>query len=259
MPGRCTDKRGAYGLDLVRTEVDLAARPGSRLTSMNVDIRHSPSFALARLTLAGGEKVRVESGAMALHSAGLELEAKLQGGLMKSLKRSVLGGESLFVSNYTAPSAGGWVEVAPSLPGDVFTVQVSGTYILTRGSFLASSDGLQLDTKWGGFSNLVGGEGGFLVHVTGTGTLVGSCYGALDRHTLAAGESLTVDSGHLVSYTEGITISARRAAKGGLVQSMKSGEDLVFDVTGPGEVATQSRNPNEFVSWLIPKLPFSRT
>jgi uncharacterized protein (TIGR00266 family) len=226
---------------------------------MNVAIRHTPSFAVARLTLAGGEKARVESGAMAAHSAGMSLEAKMQGGLMKSLKRSVLGGESLFVSNYTAPEAGGWVDVAPRLPGDAFTIEVDGAYILTRGSFLASSDGLELDTKWGGFGNLAGGEGGFLVHVTGTGTLVGSCYGALDRLTLAAGESITVDSGHLVSYTNTVTMQARRAAAGGLMQSAKSGEGLVYDVTGPGEVIVQSRNPQELVTWLTGQLPFSRT
>lgn len=226
---------------------------------MNVDIRHSPSFAIARLTMAGGEKARVEAGAMAAHSAGMALEAKMQGGLMKSLKRSVLGGESLFVSNYTAPDGGGWVDVAPRLPGDVFTVEVSGAYILTRGSFLASSDGLELDTKWGGFGNLAGGEGGFLVHVTGTGTLVGSCYGALDRLTLAAGESLTVDSGHMVSYSDSVTVQSRRAASGGFVQSAKSGENIVYDVSGPGEVITQSRNPHELITWLTSELPFSRS
>ena len=94
--------------------------------------------------------------------------------------------------------------------------------------------------------------------MTGTGTLVGSCYGALDRRMLAPGETITVDSGHLVSYDEGIQISARKAAKG-LVRTGKTGEDLVFDVTGPGEVTTQSRNPDEFVEWIIPLLPFSRS
>jgi len=67
---------------------------------------------------------------------------------------------------------------------------------------------------------------------------------------------MDVDIRHSPSFA--ITFSARRAAKGGLVQSLKSGENLVFDITRPGEVATQSRNPDEFVSWLIPKLPFSR-
>jgi uncharacterized protein (TIGR00266 family) len=188
----------------------------------------------------------------------MHLDAAMQGGLMKSLRRSVLGGESLFVSTYTAPAGGGWVDVAPRLPGDVFSVEVDGTYILTRGAFLACTAELELDTKWGGFGNLLGGEGGFLVHMTGTGTLVGSCYGALDRRMLAPGETITVDSGHLVSYDEGIAITARKAAKG-LVRTGKTGEDLVFDVTGPGEVTTQSRNPDEFVEWIIPLLPFSRS
>src|SRR3954463_4886231 len=124
---------------------------------MRVEIRHSPSFALGRLTLAGGEVARVESGAMAAHSAGVHLDAKMEGGLMKSLKRSVLGGESLFVSTFTAPAEGGWIDVAPRLPGDVFTKQVEGSYVLTRGSYLASEATLEVDTKWGGFGNLVGG------------------------------------------------------------------------------------------------------
>ena len=79
---------------------------------MNTEIRHNPGFAIARCTLAGGEQLRAESGAMAATSAGVEVEAKVQGGLMKGLKRSVLGGESLFMTTLTAPSGGGWVDVA---------------------------------------------------------------------------------------------------------------------------------------------------
>jgi uncharacterized protein (TIGR00266 family) len=221
---------------------------------MQTEIRHSPAFALARLTLAGGEEVRVQSGAMAAHSAGVELEAKMEGGLMKSLKRSVLGGESLFMSKYTAPSQGGWVEVAATLPGDAFTVEVAGEYILTRGAYLASSTTLEIDTKWGGFGNLAGGEGGFLVHITGNGTLVAACYGAIDRRQLAAGETITVDSGHLVAYSTGVTMASRKAGKS-LMGSFKSGENLVFDLSGPGEVITQSRNPRDLESWIISVVP----
>lgn len=221
---------------------------------MQTEIRHSPSFALARLTLAGGEEVRVQSGAMAAHSAGVELEAKMEGGLMKSLKRSVLGGESLFMSKYTAPSQGGWVEVAATLPGDAFSVEVAGEYVLTRGAYLASSTTLEIDTKWGGFGNLAGGEGGFLLHVTGNGTLIAACYGAIDRRQLAAGETITVDSGHLVAFTPGIAMSSRKAGKS-IMGSLKSGENLVFDLTGPGEVITQSRNPRDLESWIISVVP----
>ena len=35
-----------------------------------------------------------------------------------------------------------------------------------------------------------------------------------------------------------------------MVQSIKSGEGLVFDFVGPGRVTTQTRNPNEFLGWI---------
>ena len=41
---------------------------------------------------------------------------------MKGLKRSVLGGESLFMTTLTAPQSGGWVDVAANLPGDAMVM-----------------------------------------------------------------------------------------------------------------------------------------
>jgi uncharacterized protein (TIGR00266 family) len=225
---------------------------------MDVQIRHSPSFAVVRCVLSGGETMRAESGAMMATSDGVTIEASMQGGLMKSLKRSVLGGESLFITTYTAPAQGGWVDCAARLPGDAMQVSLNGSRSLNiqRGSYLCSESTIEIDTKWGGFKNLFGGEGGFLIHASGTGEVVGSCYGALDRITLAAGEKLTVDSGHMVAYDEGVEMTLRRAS--GSLASMKSGEGLVFDFTGPGEVMVQTRNPGELISWLTTVLPFSR-
>ena len=73
---------------------------------MQVQVRHQPSFAVARCLLAPGEPLRVESGAMLATSWGVQLEASVQGGLLKGLKRAALGGESLFVTTYTAPQGG---------------------------------------------------------------------------------------------------------------------------------------------------------
>ena len=63
----------------------------------------APPIGVARLTLGPNEPVRVEAGAMMAMSAGVTLAAKAEGGIMKSLKRAALGGESFFVSTYTAP------------------------------------------------------------------------------------------------------------------------------------------------------------
>ena len=137
---------------------------------MNVDVRHDPSFAVARVHLEPAEQLRAESGAMMATSEGVTLQASTQGGVLKGLKRSFLGGESLFITTFTAPGAGGWVDVAHHLAGDIVVRELTpeAPISITKGCWLASSAGVDLDTKWGGFKNLFGGEGGFLVHAGGT-------------------------------------------------------------------------------------------
>lgn len=224
---------------------------------MNIEIRHAPAFAVARAILSPGESIKAESGAMMATSAGVAVESKIEGGLMKGLKRSVLGGESLFMTTLTAPPEGGWVDCAARLPGDAMVLDVDGAYNLTRGSWLCNESSITIDTKWGGFKNLAGGEGGFFVHASGQGKVALACYGAVERVPLAAGESIVVDSGHLVAFSADVQYSTRKVTTG-LVQTLKSGEGLVLDFSGPGEIYVQSRNPHEFIAWLTNVLPFSR-
>ncbi|KUL36946.1 hypothetical protein ADL22_23720 [Streptomyces sp. NRRL F-4489] len=224
---------------------------------MQTEVRHAPSFAVARVHLAGGESFRAESGAMMATSAGIAVEAKTEGGLIKGLKRSVLGGESLFMTRFTAGHEGGWVDLAARLPGDVTGIEVNGVVNLARGAWLCSSEGVEIDTKWGGFRNLAGGEGGFLVRAEGNGSVLASCYGALDLVELADGETMVLDSGHMVAFSDGLTYTTRKVTRG-LMQTLKTGEGLVFEFTGPGRLWTQSRNPSELITWLTTKLPFSR-
>lgn len=227
---------------------------------MRVEVRHSPSFAVARLHLDAGEQARAESGAMALMSFGMIVEAQMQGGFMKSLKRSALGGESMFVTTYTAPAQyTGWVDVAANLPGDLAVIDVAPqrALVLTKGSWLASPTTITIETKWGGSSMLFGGEGGFVVRMEGHGQVIASAYGALDLVELPEGQGFTIDTGHLVAYDDGMNVQVRKVAKG-WIQSAKSGEALVMDIQGPGRVWTQSRNPSGLVDWLTQALPFTR-
>ncbi|MGA1345920.1 MAG: TIGR00266 family protein [Ilumatobacteraceae bacterium] len=219
---------------------------------MDITTRHTPAYGVARLTLAGGETVRVESGAMMAMSSGVGLSAKAEGGIMKSLKRAALGGESFFISTYTAPAQGGFVDVAARLPGDITsqTVGAGAGLFISKGSWIANESSVEVDTQWGGFKNLFGSEGGFILRVGGQGQVVFACYGALEVWNLEAGQHFTVDTGHMVAYEESVTMQIRQAAGGGLVQTFKSGEGLVFDFTGPGRVWTQTRNPNEMLGWI---------
>jgi uncharacterized protein (TIGR00266 family) len=226
---------------------------------MDISIRHNPAFAVARATLAPNEAIRVESGAMLATSGDITFEAKMQGGLMGSLKRAALGGESLFMTTFTAGPNGGWVDCAANLPGDAAVRTITGEAGLniSRGSYLCSESTVQIDTKWGGFKNLFGSEGGFLIHASGVGEVVVACFGALEKVILAPGERYVLDTGHMVAYDPGVQMTLRKASSG-IVQTMKSGEGLVFEFTGPGEVWTQTRNPSALVSWLTTVLPFSR-
>jgi uncharacterized protein (TIGR00266 family) len=225
---------------------------------MKIDVRHAPAFAVARITMGAGETVKAETGAMAAMSAGVTIEAKMEGGLFKALKRSTMGGESFFVTSYSSASEGSWVDVAANLPGDIAVIEVTAAQgiAVTRGSWLANESSVTMDTKWGGKKNLFGGEGGFIAHMTGDGQIVVASYGAIDLHQLQAGESVTVDSGHLVAYDDTIDMKDRTA--GGISTAMKSGEGMVVELTGPGRVWTQSRNPNGLIGWLTTVLPFTR-
>ncbi|MFN6121360.1 MAG: TIGR00266 family protein [Actinomycetes bacterium] len=219
---------------------------------MDVTMRQGPAYGVARLTLGPNEPVRVESGAMMTMSGGVVLPAKAEGGIMKSLKRAALGGESFFVSTYTAPAQGGFVDVAARLPGDVtmFDVQPGRALFIQKGSWLANEVTINIDAKWGGFKNMFGSEGGFIVRAEGQGKVVFACYGALEVWNLEAGQHITVDTGHMVAYEDTVQMGLRQASGGGLMQTFKSGEGLVFDFQGPGRVWTQTRNPTEFLGWI---------
>ncbi|HIC93481.1 MAG TPA: TIGR00266 family protein [Anaerolineae bacterium] len=221
---------------------------------MQVEIRYRPSYSLALVKLDPGEAIRAEAGAMVSMSPGLALETKVAGGLLAGLKRSLLGGESFFMNTYRAPAQGGEIALAPVLPGDMMVRELKGESLLVQsGSFVASSEGINLDTKWSGARTFFAREGLIMLKASGTGTLILSSYGAIHEMELGPGESYTVDTGHLVAFTEGMGFRVRTV--GGLKSTLFSGEGLVVDLTGPGKVLIQTRSEDAFLTWLIPKLP----
>lgn len=229
----------------------MAPVPG-RMGAMQTQIRHNPSFAVARLLLAPNEPVRIESGAMMAHSPTVQLSSNTGGGVMAGLKRSLLSGESFFVTTATAGPQGGFIDVASVLPGDVISLDLSPErpFYVTRGCWLANSAGTEVTPKWGGRANLFGGEGGFGLQASGQGQVILSVYGALDIMELRQGEQVTIDTGHVVAYDLGMSFQLRRAVQGKTFQSLKSGEGFVFDFTGPGRLYLQSRNPDAFQAWV---------
>ncbi len=221
-------------------------------------ILYRPSFAVAHVELAANEAIRTESGAMVGMSANLNLESKMEGGFFKALGRSMLAGESMFQSTYTAQGGPGEILLAPALPGDILGVEMNDqTFMVQAGSYLAGSTSLGIETKFAGMTSLMGGEGAFMVRISGTGTLLLSSYGAIHKVVLAEGETYVVDSGHIVAFASSVKFELSKAAKG-LMASVTSGEGIVCRYTGPGEIFIQTRNLRAFVDSILPMLPKPR-
>jgi uncharacterized protein (TIGR00266 family) len=221
---------------------------------MEVDVKYGPAYALAIVTLDHREKIEVESGAMVGMSPGLEMETQAKGGFLKSIGRSMFGGESFFLNTYTASSHGNIIALAPPLPGDIAVIEMRGeTLMVQSGSYLASSVGINVDTKWSGAKTFFGSEGLIMLRISGSGTLIVSSYGAIHHMNLAVGEEFVVDTGHLVTFEEHIEFNVKKVA--GWKSTLFSGEGLVIELKGPGSLTMQSRSQDSFLSWLIPQLP----
>jgi uncharacterized protein (TIGR00266 family) len=218
------------------------------------EILHQPSFALAVVRLQAEQSIQAESGAMVSMSANVELQSQMKGGIFGALKRAA-GGESAFVSTFTARGGPGEVTFAPGGPGDIAAVEMGNQqFFVQSSSYLAGDAGLEINTRWGGAKSFFGGEGLFVLQVTGTGLLLLSSFGAIHRKRLAPGERYVVDTGHLVAW-EGSTQYTLRKAASGFFRSMVSGEGIVAEFTGPGEILIQTRNLAAFASLMKPFFP----
>jgi uncharacterized protein (TIGR00266 family) len=221
----------------------------------NWRIEHQGAFALAVIELGAEQAISAEAGAMVSMSANIDLHSELKGGVFGALKRAV-GGESAFVSTFTARGGPGEVTFAPGAPGDVAGLEMQGqTFMVQSSSYLAGDTSLQVDTKFGGTRAFFGGEGLFVLNVSGTGVLLVSSFGAIHRKVLRPGEQYVVDTGHLVAWEGHMQYNLRKAAKSGFFRSFLSGEGLVAEFIGPGEILLQTRNLAAFAGLLKPFFP----
>ena len=225
---------------------------------MRTEITYSPAFAMATLHLDEGESVRAEAGAMMAMTTNVDIATSTQGGVLKGLRRSVLGGESFFMNTFTSKGSNENIVVAPALPGDIITWPIGDTPVyLQSGSYLASSGSVDIDSKWGGAKTFFSKEGLFMLKCSGVGDLVVSSYGAIRTLDLAAGEQYVVDTGHMGGGQEGVGYAVRKA--GNWKSTMLGGEGFIVELTGPGRAYIQTRSPESFIDWLAPKLPGNRS
>jgi len=215
---------------------------------MEYQIRGNPDQANVTFALDAGDSMLVESGSMSFMSSQLQVKPRLVGGMVPAVARKFLGGESLFLSEYSAPQPG-FLSVAPAYPGSIICRELKGErLLLTAGSFLACDPGIEMSTQFGGVKALFSGEGAFVLQCQGTGPLFFNAYGGVVERSVQGG--ITVDTGHVVAWEPTLNYTIR--GMGGLKQTLFSGEGLVMAFSGSGRIYLQSRHLGGLARWLSP-------
>lgn len=198
-----------------------------------------------------GESIKAESDAMLSMSPTIDVEGKLEGGIIAGLGR-MMAGEKFFFQTLKANRGDGHVILASAKPGDVCILELDGSteYTIQKDGFLAGSDSININTKMQNIvKGLFSGEGFFVLKASGRGTLVLSTFGAMHEINLGIGEEIIVDNNHLVAWPSTTIYSVEKASKG-WISSFTSGEGFVCRFKGPGKIFIQSRNISSFASWV---------
>ncbi len=191
-------------------------------------------------TLDQNETITAEAGSMTYMTSNIEAHTrKRERSLLGSLGLSIIGGQSFWVNDYTATNGQGEAAFAAAPVGDIETMEISPNkgYIVQKSAYIASTQNVDLDVKWEGFTKGLFGQGLFMLKATGNGQLFINTFGAIDTHTLQPGQTLIVDNFHLVGFSDSCNYNVERI--GGWKETIFSGEGLLTRIRGPGEVYIQ--------------------
>ena len=225
---------------------------------MEEQVEFQPAYAMLTLSLAAGEAVRVEPGAMVAQE-NVTMETKSSGGFFKGLKKMAFGGESFFLNTFTGGAGGGWISLAPSAPGDLawFDVQPGRQLFIQSGSFMASTSNVQTDTQFQGLKGAFSGESLFFIRAFTEDSLPGRVYynafGAIKQIPVQPGQTVTVDTGHVVAFEDSLQYQIGKV--GGMKSFMFGGEGLVMNFSGQGSIWIQTRNVSALAGMIIPFIP----
>lgn len=218
------------------------------------------------------ETAIAESGSFMLMDDGVQMETIFGDGsgqekgffgkLMSAGKR-VLTGESLFMTAFTNTSHGKRrVSFASPYPGKIIPMDLrnlGGRLICQKDAFLCAAKGVNvgiaLQRKLG--TGLFGGEGFIMQKLEGDGMAFIHAGGHVFERELPAGETLKIDTGCVVAYTQTIDFDIQFV--GGIKNTLFGGEGLFFaTLRGPGKVWIQTLPISRLASRILSYGTFNR-
>jgi len=218
---------------------------------LRYEIKYKPSYSMLVVNLEQGETITAEAGAMTYMDPNIEVHTrKREKSLLGSLGLAIIGRQSFWVNDYTASQGAGELGLVSAPVGDIEVLEIKPDqgYVIQKAAYVASTQNVDLDVQWEGFTKGLFGQGLFMIRVSGSGNLFINTFGAIDKHTLKPGQSMIVDNFHLVAFSS--TCNYKVTKFGGLKETLLGGEGLVTNITGPGDIYIQTKNLKEFVDWL---------
>jgi len=220
---------------------------------------HGEEMQFVEIELDPQEGVVAESGSFMMMEDNITMETifgdgsnQSEGVLGKlfSAGKRLLTGESLFMTVFTNAGQGKRkASFAAPYPGRIIAIDLQeydSKFICQKDAFLCAAKGVSIGIE---FSKrlgrgLFGGEGFIMEKLEGDGMAFVHAGGTVTKKELRSGETLRVDTGCIVGFTQNIDYDIEFI--GGIKNTLFGGEGLFFArLRGPGTVYIQS-------------LPFSR-
>jgi len=211
--------------------------------------------------LGPGESAYTESGGMAWMMGPVHMETSTKGGVLKGLGR-MLAGESLFMTTYTCRGDKCLVVFTPEAPGKIVPMELAAgqSIIAQRDAFMCAENSVTLEMHFRKRlgAGLFGGEGFILQKITGPGTAFLEIPGEVREYTLASGQVMRIDPGHIAAFEPTVQYDIERVK--GLKNILFSGEGLFLaTLKGPGKVWLQTLPLVNLAHKLARYMPFKRT
>ena len=226
---------------------------------MDIRIETSMQFPMATFAMQQGEMARISQGSMIYKTNGVELSAKLNskgsgvGKLLGAVGRSIVSGESMFITEVSCNAPQGEIALAPNVPGTIVQLDVGQTqFRLNDSVFLAMDGSVNYTMEKQSLGKAVfAKQGGLYVMATeGQGRVLLNAFGSIKQINLQNAQGFAIDNGHVVAWDKNLNYDI--SLQGGIFGSIGTGEGVVNVFNGTGIVYIQTLNLQTFASQLNP-------
>ncbi len=214
--------------------------------------------------LQPGESVFSEAGELSWMTQSIQMTTHTQfgggGGFFGAVKR-VVGGGSLFMTEYRALGTAGEIAFATKVPGHILPIEVGAgqEFMIHRHGFLCATDQVQIGV---GFqqslgAGIFGGDGFVLQKINGYGTAWIELSGEVIVKDLQPGETLRVHPGHVGAFSGSMSFQIQLVP--GIKNIIFGGDGLFLaSLTGPGRVWLQTLPISRLAHQILEYAPGER-